>query len=155
MDLKSFPLKRIRYIILLTALVFLSIILASCGTKGTAVDLGGEGLEPAPQNLVVQVISIDQAYQRYQDQVAFLDVRTPGEWNEAHIPGSTLLPLDELEDRVDELPRDLELVVYCRSGNRSAQGARILLEAGFSDVYSMDGGLNDWISAGYVVDPGN
>jgi rhodanese-related sulfurtransferase len=61
--------------------------------------------------------------------------------------------LDDLQDRVNELPKDLELVVYCRSGNRSAEAARILLAAGFSDVYSMDGGLNDWIMAGYEVDP--
>ena len=150
---KSFP-SRIHFIVQVAVFIFLAIALASCAASENTVGDGGEILPQAAQNLVLREVSIDQAYQLYQDKVAFLDVRTPEEWNQAHVPGSTLLPLDDLKDRVNELPKDLELVVYCRSGNRSAEAARILLEAGFSDVYSMDGGLNDWISAGYEVDPG-
>jgi rhodanese-related sulfurtransferase len=85
-----------------------------------------------------------------RDAGAFiLDVRQPEEWNEFHIPGSTLIPLGELASRVDELPRDQEIVVVCRSGNRSAQGRDILLEAGFMQVTSMAGGVTQWNAAGY------
>ena len=154
MKYRKLPPFSIRYFALVVVLVFLTIALASCGTSGTPVGNAGENQTLPSQTLVVREISIDQAYQLYQEKVAFLDVRTPGEWNDAHVPGSTLLPLENLEERVNELPKDLELVVYCRSGNRSVQAARILLEAGFSDVYSLDGGLNDWIRAGYEVDSG-
>jgi len=79
----------------------------------------------------------------------FLDVRTPEEWVDFHAPNSTLIPLDELESRVNELPRDQEIVVVCRSGNRSQVGRDILRNAGFDQVSSMSGGLNAWRSAGY------
>ena len=150
----NFPSSRIRTIVLIVGFVFLAVALVSCGTGQSSGISSGEKLTQTAQNLLVREVSVDQAYQLYQEKIAFLDVRTPEEWNDAHVPGSTLLPLEDLEERVNELPQDLELVVYCRSGNRSAEAARILLEAGFSDVYSMDGGLNDWIMAGYEVDPG-
>ncbi|RLD01791.1 MAG: rhodanese-like domain-containing protein [Chloroflexi bacterium] len=145
-------LRTIRIIALTAVIGLLAVALAAC-----AAPAGSEGADSshAAQQVTVQEISIDKAYQLYQDKVAFLDVRTPEEWNAAHVPGSTLLPLEDLEDRAGELPRDLELVVYCRTGNRSAQAAKILMEAGFTEVYSMDGGLSDWIEAGYEVDPGD
>lgn len=94
-------------------------------------------------------ISVSQAYEKYQQGAFFLDVRTVEEWNEYHAPNSTLIPLDQLASRVNELPRDREIVVVCRSGNRSQQGRDILLQAGFSSVTSMAGGLKAWQAAGY------
>ncbi len=94
-------------------------------------------------------ISVREAYQKYADGVFLLDVRTPEEWNDFHAPNTTLIPLDELAARVSELPQDQEIVVVCRSGNRSQQGRDILLQAGFKQVTSMAGGLNEWQSSGY------
>jgi rhodanese-related sulfurtransferase len=65
------------------------------------------------------------------------------------VPGSTLVPLGELESRLVEVPRDQEVVVVCRSGNRSAEARDILLEAGYERVTSMAGGLLQWRAAGY------
>ena len=85
-----------------------------------------------------------------RDAGAFLlDVRQLEEWNAFHIDGSTLIPLGELASRINELPKDQEIVVVCRSGNRSAQGRDILLNAGFTRVTSMAGGLTQWRAAGY------
>ena len=87
-----------------------------------------------------------------RDSGAFiLDVRQPEEWNEYHVPDSTLIPLAELASRADELPKDQEIVIVCRSGNRSAQGRNILLDAGFTQVTSMAGGLTQWRAAGYPI----
>jgi rhodanese-related sulfurtransferase len=94
-------------------------------------------------------ISVEAAATKRDAGAFILDVRQPEEWNEFHIPGSTLIPLGELASRVDELPRDQEIVVVCRSGNRSAQGRDILLEAGFTQVTSMAGGVTQWNAAGY------
>ena len=98
-------------------------------------------------------VSVDKAYSMYQDGAFLLDVRTVEEWNEFHAPNTTFIPLGELASRVDELPRDRQIVVVCRSGNRSQQGRDILLAAGFTQVTSMDGGLNEWRSSGYPIEP--
>jgi len=97
-------------------------------------------------------ISADQAYQKYQQGAFLLDVRTVEEWNEYHVPNTTLIPLDQLPARLNELPRDREIVVICRSGNRSQQGRDILLQAGFSQVTSMAGGLKQWSALGYPIE---
>ena len=97
-------------------------------------------------------ISVDEAHQKYLAGAFVLDVRTQAEWNEYHAPGTTLIPLDELPQRLDELPRGREIVVVCRSGNRSQQGRDILLKAGFKQVTSMSGGLKAWRDKGYPIE---
>ena len=94
-------------------------------------------------------ISVEEAVAKRDSGAFILDVRQPEEWNEFHVPESTLIPLGELTSRVNELPKDQEIVVVCRSGNRSAQGRDILLGAGFTQVTSMAGGLTQWKAAGY------
>jgi len=79
-----------------------------------------------------------------------VDVREPGEWAIAHLPGAHLIPKGELPDRVDELTRASKLVVYCRSGVRSAEATKFLLDLGFSNVRTLHGGLNAWAQR---VDP--
>ena len=91
-------------------------------------------------------ISVAEAVAKRNQGAFILDVRT---WEEYHIPDSTLIPLDELEARIDEVPRDQEVVVVCRSGNRSQQGRDILKRAGFTEVSSMTGGLTEWGAQGY------
>jgi len=93
---------------------------------------------------------VDEAYQLYQDGTFVLDVRTPEEWNEFHAPNTTLIPLDELASRVNELPKDQPILVVCRSGNRSQSGRDILVQAGFNAT-SMNGGLNEWRASGHPV----
>lgn len=98
-------------------------------------------------------ISVSEAYAKYQNGAFLLDVRTPEEWNEFHAPNTTLIPLDQLASRLNELPKDKEIVVVCRSGNRSQEGRDILLGAGFTQVTSMQGGLNEWRASGYPIEP--
>lgn len=124
-------------IVAIVALVVYLLVAASGGTGG--------GLP--------STTSVDEAYSMYQDGAFVLDVRTVEEWNEFHAPGTTLIPLDQLASRVDEVPRDRPIVVVCRSGNRSDEGRDILLDAGFTQVTSMDGGLNEWRASGYPIEP--
>lgn len=98
-------------------------------------------------------ISVADAFTKYQQGAFFLDVRTQDEWNQFHAPNSTLIPLDQLPSRLNEVPKDKEVVVVCRSGNRSQQGRDILLSNGFKQVTSMTGGLTEWRAAGYPVTP--
>jgi rhodanese-related sulfurtransferase len=99
-------------------------------------------------------ISVDEAYKFYNEGAFLLDVRTQEEWDEYHVPGTTLIPLDELPDRLAEVPADQTIVVVCRSGNRSQKGRDILLDAGFDQVTSMADGLKVWRTQGYPVTTG-
>ena len=111
---------------------------------------GGEQAAPAADALPAEV-SVAQAAELRDQGVFVLDVREPDEWAQAHIPGATLIPLGELQSRVNELPKDQPVLVYCRSGNRSATGRDILRAAGFENVTSMAGGINEWKAAGYAT----
>jgi rhodanese-related sulfurtransferase len=96
-----------------------------------------------------QEISVAEAVAKREAGAFILDVRQPDEWNQFHIPDSTLIPLEELASRLNEVPQNREVVVVCRTGHRSAQGRDILLQAGFTQVTSMAGGLTQWRAAGY------
>lgn len=93
-------------------------------------------------------ISVNEAAAKREAGAFILDVREQEEWNAGHIPGATLIPLGTLSERLSEIPKDKEIVVVCRSGNRSAQGRDILLRNGFEMVTSMAGGMNQWAKAG-------
>jgi rhodanese-related sulfurtransferase len=98
------------------------------------------------------LLSSDQAYQKYQEGALFLDVRSQAEWDQVHIDKSKLIPLDELQARLGELPKDQDIVVVCKTGVRSQEGMTILQKAGFSRVSSMIGGLTAWQAAGYPLE---
>jgi rhodanese-related sulfurtransferase len=84
-------------------------------------------------------------------EVFILDVRTQEEYDDGHIMGSTLIPVDELDSRLKELPRDKKILVYCRTGQRSLTASEKLENSGFTQLYNMKGGITDWKNAGYEV----
>lgn len=69
-----------------------------------------------------------------------LDVRQPEEYREGHLPGARLIPLDELNSRLQELPRDREIICICHSGSRSSMATRQLTAAGYRAV-NLRGGM--------------
>lgn len=72
------------------------------------------------------------------DQGALVvDVRTPGEWEEGHCEASRLLPLNELQTRFEELPKDTALLMVCRSGGRSEQATLFLKSMGYERVFNL------------------
>jgi tRNA 2-thiouridine synthesizing protein A len=74
------------------------------------------------------------------NSLQLLDVRTPEEYQEAHLPHARLVPLDELRDHLKELDPTKETVVYCRVGLRGYLAARILLQHSFTNVLNLTGG---------------
>lgn len=78
------------------------------------------------------------------EALTLIDVREPYEYEIARIAGSRLIPLGELETHVSELPRTGTLVLQCHSGVRSEHAARLLREAGFDNVYNLEGGIDAW-----------
>jgi rhodanese-related sulfurtransferase len=107
---------------------------------------GGSGA-----NSLAREVSVDEGYQMYQNGATVVDVRTQQEWDEYHVPNATLIPLDQLPNRLNEVPKDKAILVVCRSGNRSQEGRDILLSAGYNAT-SMTGGLKEWYAKGYPIE---
>ncbi|MBN1266949.1 MAG: rhodanese-like domain-containing protein [Anaerolineales bacterium] len=141
--------ERFRPVIIVT----LAVVLLTA--SGCASTLESQGIvEPAAVEAAAfpLEISVEEAYQLVEDGAFLLDVRTQEEWDEYHAPQAVLIPLDVLGARLNEVPRDQTVVLICRSGNRSAAGRDLLLNAGFSMVTSSSGGMNAWAAAGYPIE---
>ena len=80
-----------------------------------------------------------------------IDVRETFECEIARIDGARLIPLGEIAERADELPRDRPIVVHCHSGRRSAEAVRLLQQRGFGNIYNLQGGIDAWSDQ---IDPG-
>ena len=93
--------------------------------------------------MTVREISVNEAIDLLEGDAILLDVRQEDEWNAGHAPMASLIPLAELPDHLDELPRDRLIVCACRSGGRSLRAATFLQENGF-DVVNLTGGMMAW-----------
>jgi rhodanese-related sulfurtransferase len=91
-------------------------------------------------------VSSADVHQMMEDGVdfVFLDVRSPAEHKEIRLPGSTLIPLGALRGRIDELPKDKEIIAFCKVSLRGYEAALILKAAGFEKVRVLDGGVVMW-----------
>ena len=141
-------MKAIRIPLLLAVALSLA-LLAACGGNETAAPAVEEiDLTTLPDEVDVETV----AAIRQNPGVYLLDVREPDEYAAGHIPGITLIPMGEVASRLTELPRDKEIIVTCRTGNRSSQVADLLREQGFTNVHNMTGGIVAWEEAGYAVE---
>ncbi|MGB3494865.1 MAG: rhodanese-like domain-containing protein [Elainellaceae cyanobacterium] len=86
-----------------------------------------------------------------QQSVTLIDVREPGEFAGEHIPGATLVALSQFDPRKIPQTDDTQLVLYCRSGSRSAIAAQKLFDAGFESVAHLSGGIGAWKEKGYAT----
>lgn len=112
-------------------ILMLVLVIAGCG----GVRAGENGVD----------VSIEAAQNMWSNKEAIIiDVRTPGEYREGHIPGVANIPLDQLADRAKEVPKDKKVLLICRSGNRSGQGTSLLRGKGFDNVYNITGGMSTW-----------
>ena len=83
--------------------------------------------------------------------VYLLDVRTPGEYQQMRLADAHLIPIDQLTQRLSELPADRPILVYCAVGSRSSQVFNFLARRGYSEVYNLDGGIYAWAQRGYPI----
>lgn len=82
--------------------------------------------------------------------VVILDVRTPGEFAEGYIEGAQMIDFQggSFETEIASLDKDVTYAVYCRSGNRSGQAIKIMQDAGFGNLFNLEGGVIDWANQG-------
>ena len=116
------------------ALIASALLLAGCSTSSSAIDLS------------VNEFSAKVA----EAGVITLDVRTPGEFAEGHLEGARLIDFQSgnFENEIATLDKNATYAVYCRSGNRSGQALKVMQDAGFTNVFNMNGGVIDWANAG-------
>jgi rhodanese-related sulfurtransferase len=116
------------------ALIASALLLAGCSSSSSAIDLS------------VTEFSAKVA----EAGVITLDVRTPGEFAEGYIQGARLIDFQSgnFENEIAALDKNATYAVYCRSGNRSSQAVKVMQDAGFTNVFNMNGGVIDWANAG-------
>jgi len=122
-----------------------------CGDHPTVTELidyqqfCGISPEEAHRDATIEITPAEVADWLHSDNPPFLlDVREPNEWEICHIPGAVRISVNELAERMNELDSAVEMVVYCRSGVRSARAVELLRQAGFRKVKNMAGGILRW-----------
>ncbi len=111
-----------------------------CGVPGHDHSAYDDGQPP------VRSLTVDEVKARLEagDDLLILDVREPPEWQISAIEGTRRIPKDQVLHHLDELPRDRDIVVHCRTGVRSADVIRQLQAHGYTRLYNMAGGINAW-----------
>lgn len=89
-----------------------------------------------------------------EEEIAVLDVREKEEWKEGHIPGAIHIPLGQLQERINEVPRTCPIAVTCASGQRSSSAVSLLQREGFQDVENIVGGTIAWEKADLPLEKG-
>jgi hydroxyacylglutathione hydrolase len=87
----------------------------------------------------------------HEPDLVIVDVREPGEWTDGHIRGARHIPMRQVADRLDEIPRDRRIAVTCAGGVRSSLVGSLLLSRGFTDLLNVWGGMTGWAQAGLPV----
>ncbi len=142
--------------LLLLSVLILALLLVACGGESASAPVDQAPVNQAPAIFVstlqdaVDVHTV--ASIKDQDDVYVIDVREQWEYDEGHIPGVTLIPMNEVPNRLDEIPTDKDVIVTCRSGNRSGQVTEYLRQIGYGNVHNMSGGIIAWEAEGYQVD---
>lgn len=81
-----------------------------------------------------------------------IDVRTPQEYAKGHIPGALNIPVDQVANRISEIDAPHGVALYCMIGPRARKGEAALLDAGYTSVLHLEGGLAAWQAAGFPVE---
>jgi rhodanese-related sulfurtransferase len=103
----------------------------------------------------VPAVTVQQAAAMVEDGALLVDIRELDEWQMLRIPGAEFKPLSQIQEWYEALPRDVDIILQCRSGNRSAQATNALInQAGFDRVFNLTGGLIAWHSADLPVERG-
>ncbi len=138
--------------------MFLSTVLAGCrttaappSTRATTAPAAAPTVDLHNLPATVDVAAVKALLGR--DDVLIIDVREQAEYDAGHIPGVTLIPMNQVANRLAEIPKDKPVIVTCRSGNRSSQVVDFLRQQqGYTNVHNMQGGIVAWQQAGYPVE---
>lgn len=133
-----------------------SLLLTGCGDPATGSDEPGRG-RPASPPPTFDTVEVEEVADEVSAGDALLvDVRTDEEWGAGHAPRAMHVPLEEVDERIDEIEQAAAgrpVVFVCRTGRRSAEAAAIAAAEGIQDVRNIDGGMEAWVDAGLPLEP--
>jgi rhodanese-related sulfurtransferase len=89
---------------------------------------------------------------KHPKHLLVLDVRSPEEFKEGHVPGAVNVPYDQIATRLSEVPKDKDVVLYCRSGRRAGIAAEVLQANGYTRLSHLEGDMNAWVEKGRPVE---
>jgi phage shock protein E len=92
-----------------------------------------------------------QHQSQHPDHLYLLDVRTPQEYADGHVPGAVNVPYDQLASRLAEVPKDKDVVLYCKSGRRAGIAADVLAANGYKRLSHLEGDMNAWVEKGRPI----
>ena len=118
-----------------------------CGVPKTGGQHEPAGSSDVPE---ITVVELEHRLKAGLCSATLIDVREPHEWDIVRIPGAVLMPKASVQDHLAELAQHSEVLVYCKSGGRSADVTRLLLSAGFNNVKNVKGGVEAWATE---IDP--
>ena len=124
-------------------------LLAAAGMLVAGLALAGEPAASPPTMTQAQLL--EQQAKR-AERLFVLDVRTPEEFAQGHVPGAVNVPLDQLGARLAAVPRDREVVIYCRTGRRSQLAADLLAANGYTRLRHLEGDMQGWVEKGRPVE---
>ncbi len=124
--------------------LFMAIVLIACSSPESEAESKG----------IQSILPKEAAKMFSSGEAVIIDVREKNEWDEKHIPGAIHIPLAQLNNHLPELEkfRDKPVITQCRSGRRSAQAAVMLKNAGFKDIYNLEGGIIAWEKEGLELE---
>jgi len=133
-------------------IIFALVFIVSFPAAGK--DMTGKELVEEAKVTIKSISITDAKAMLGKSGAVFLDVREPEEFKAGHIPGAINIPRGLLEFQIEQQAPDKNqtIVVYCRSGNRSALAAATLMKMGYKSILNMDGGWKAWQDAGYPAE---
>jgi rhodanese-related sulfurtransferase len=108
----------------------------------------------AAQSAEIKRISNQELQELLQNpEVQLVDVRTPNEYNQAHLANAQLIDFmkPDFSEKVDQLDKSKPIIVYCAVGGRSMQSTRVLKDLGFTEIYDLQKGIRGWLIEGLPV----
>ena len=123
-------------------------MLLACGARGTGA---ADSAADDPRTATITADALRQRLQTKEPAPLVVDVREPHEFAQGHIEGAKLAPLGRVVEELGNVEKDREIVLVCRTDNRSGKAQKLLAARGFTTLRNMDGGMVAWQKRGYPV----
>jgi rhodanese-related sulfurtransferase len=124
-----------------------ALLLASLATVGA--------LAAEPALVPISQEALLERQQKGDETTYVLDVRSPEEYASGHVPGAVNIPYDQIATRIAEVPKDKDVVLYCKSGRRAGIAAEVLAGQGYDRLQHLEGDIVAWVNQGRPIETEN
>lgn len=139
-------------------LLLLAALFPLCASAGDPPSTNAPAVAPAQSAAPASAVplvgqdALLERQARHDASLFLLDVRTPEEYAQGHVPGAVNIPHDQVASRLADIPKDKDVVLYCRSGRRAGLAAEVLGAHGYTRLLHLDGDMNAWVEKARPVE---